>query len=94
MNKMIEVKNLKKSYKTGKAVDGVSFDVYKGEILCILGPNGAGKSTTINMLTGALGWDGGGIYADFLKGKASMMTYPLINGGWVSYRRIWQSTRI
>ena len=55
MNKMIEVKNLQKSYKTGKAVDGVSFDVYKGEILCILGPNGAGKSTTINMLTGALG---------------------------------------
>ena len=70
MNKMIEVKNLQKSYKTGKAVDGVSFDVYKGEILCILGPNGAGKSTTINMLTGALGWDGGGIYADFLKGKS------------------------
>ena len=32
MNKMIEVKNLQKSYKTGKAVDGVSFDVYKGEI--------------------------------------------------------------
>ena len=70
MNKMIEVKNLQKSYKTGKAVDGVSFDVYKGEILCILGPNGAGKSTTINMLTRALGWDGGGIYADFLKGKS------------------------
>lgn len=37
-----------------KAVDGISFDVPKGEILGFLGPNGAGKSTVIKMLTGIL----------------------------------------
>lgn len=37
---------------------------------CVYWDKRAGKSTTINMLTGALGWDGGGIYADFLKGKS------------------------
>jgi ABC-2 type transport system ATP-binding protein len=41
-------------YKTIRAVDGVSFEIQRGEILGYLGPNGAGKSTTIKMLTGVL----------------------------------------
>jgi ABC-2 type transport system ATP-binding protein len=41
-------------YKTIKAVDNISFQVEKGEILAFIGPNGAGKSTTIKMLTGIL----------------------------------------
>ncbi|MFH0929051.1 MAG: ATP-binding cassette domain-containing protein [Candidatus Aenigmatarchaeota archaeon] len=47
---IIKVENLKKHYKDTKAVDGVSFDVKKGEIFGFLGPNGAGKTTTIKML--------------------------------------------
>ena len=61
MEKVIEVKNLKKSYKSNKAVDGLSFDLYRGEILGILGPNGAGKSTTINILSTILKKDDGEI---------------------------------
>lgn len=61
---MIEVRNLAKSFGSLKAVDGVSFDVGKGETFGLLGPNGAGKSTTINMLVGALRPDGGEVRID------------------------------
>jgi len=47
---IIEVKDLTKKFKNFKAVDGVSFQVKKGEIFGFLGPNGAGKSTTIRIL--------------------------------------------
>jgi ABC-2 type transport system ATP-binding protein len=48
---MIHVENLVKTFGDVKAVDGVSFDVAKGEIFAFLGPNGAGKTTTIQLLT-------------------------------------------
>jgi ABC-2 type transport system ATP-binding protein len=47
---VIEVKNLTKKFDDITAVDGISFDVQKGEIFGFLGPNGAGKSTTIGIL--------------------------------------------
>lgn len=47
---MIKVENLTKRYGSVTAVDGISFEVGKGEILGFLGPNGAGKSTTMRML--------------------------------------------
>jgi len=55
----IEISNLVKIYGKQKAVDGISFQVGKGEIVGFLGPNGAGKSTTMKVLTGYLGQDGG-----------------------------------
>jgi ABC-2 type transport system ATP-binding protein len=48
---MIQVENLTKEYGTNRAVDQVSFNVHKGEVLGFLGPNGAGKSTTMKVLT-------------------------------------------
>lgn len=62
MNSILKVRNLEKAYKNNKALKGISFDVKEGEILCFLGPNGAGKSTTINILSTALGCDGGDIF--------------------------------
>lgn len=61
MEKVIEIKNLTKSYKNLKAVDNLSFDVYKGEILGLLGPNGSGKSTTINSILSLLKYESGSI---------------------------------
>ncbi len=58
---LLEVKGLKKSYGSLKAVDGISFQVEKGEIIGLLGPNGAGKSTTISMISTLLKPDSGEI---------------------------------
>lgn len=50
MEKIIEVRNLVKTFGDFEAVKDVSFDVYKGDVFGFLGPNGAGKSTTIRCL--------------------------------------------
>jgi ABC-2 type transport system ATP-binding protein len=50
----IVVKDLVKEYGAQRAVQSISFEVKKGEIVGFLGPNGAGKSTTLKMLTGYL----------------------------------------
>lgn len=51
---MIRVKNLKKSFGNKTALNGIDFEIEKGEIFGFLGPNGAGKTTTIKILTGKL----------------------------------------
>lgn len=52
----IELKNISKIYQAGeieiKALDKVSFEIEKGELVCILGPSGAGKTTALNILGG------------------------------------------
>lgn len=48
----IEVRDLRKSYGSLQAVDGVTFEVQTGEFFGILGPNGAGKTTTLEMIEG------------------------------------------
>ncbi|GJL57641.1 MAG: ABC transporter [Nitrospirales bacterium] len=51
---VVEVRNLSKRFQGFTAVDNISFDIKKGEILGLLGPNGAGKTTTIHMLLGLI----------------------------------------
>jgi ABC-2 type transport system ATP-binding protein len=53
-NKIIIVDGLKKFFGDVKAVNGISFDVNRGEVFGLLGPNGAGKTTTIKLLLGLL----------------------------------------
>ncbi len=57
----ISINNLTKKYGTQIAVNNISFNVAKGEIVGFLGPNGAGKSTTMKMITGYLDADAGSI---------------------------------
>jgi ABC-2 type transport system ATP-binding protein len=50
----VKVSQLVKTYQAQRAVDGVSFEAAKGEVLGFLGPNGAGKTTTMKIITGYL----------------------------------------
>lgn len=64
MAKVLEVKNVTKTYPGVVALDKVSFDVDKGEILALTGENGAGKSTVIKTIAGAVTPDSGSIVID------------------------------
>ena len=78
MKELIKVKNLSKTFKLSKkqqtiektnekvrrAVDGLSFEAYEGEIFGILGPNGAGKPTTLRMLATLIKPDSGDAFVD------------------------------
>jgi ABC-2 type transport system ATP-binding protein len=80
---LISVKNLSRYYGSFGAVQNISFDIQRGEILGFLGPNGAGKSTTMQMITGTLAPTTGQISVggydlldDPLKAKAALGYLP------------------
>ena len=79
----IELKNISKTYQMGeveiKALSDVSFEIEKGELVCILGPSGAGKTTCLNILGGMDNATSGKLIVDGreitkLKGR-TMITY-------------------
>lgn len=61
---MLSVSGLSKSYGERRAVDGVSFQVQRGQTVGLLGPNGAGKSTTVSMICGLIKADSGTVTLD------------------------------
>lgn len=75
---VIQINNLKKYYGKTKAVDGISFEIEKGEIFGFLGPNGAGKTTTIRCLL------------DFVRptsGRLSVLGYSLADANFHKSRK-------
>lgn len=60
-NPIIEMKNIYKSFQGVVALNGMSFDLYQGEVHCLVGENGAGKSTLVKVLSGAHRPDSGKI---------------------------------
>jgi ABC-2 type transport system ATP-binding protein len=63
---MLRFEGVRKSFGSVAAVDGLSLEVARGEVLGLLGPNGAGKSTTVNLAVGLLAPDGGMVSIDGL----------------------------
>ncbi len=61
---IVRVSNLTKLYDDKPVVDGITFEVFKGEVFGILGPNGAGKTTTLEMMETLRPIDGGNIVID------------------------------
>jgi len=58
---VLELRNVRVRYGAIQALDDVSIDVGKGEIVCLIGANGAGKSTVLNAISGVIGVAGGSI---------------------------------
>jgi len=61
---VLSVSGLSKSFGERRAVDGVSFQVQRGQTVGLLGPNGAGKSTTVSMICGLISADSGSVTLD------------------------------
>jgi ABC-2 type transport system ATP-binding protein len=61
---VLSVSGLSKSFGERRAVDGVSFQVQRGQTVGLLGPNGAGKSTTVSMICGLIKADAGSVTLD------------------------------
>lgn len=89
--KVLSVRNLRKEYhrkgETFVAVDGISFDLRRGEILGLLGSNGAGKTTTIHMLLSTLKPTSGSISyfgKDFFKHRSEILSHVAFASTYVS----------
>ncbi|MEM4947346.1 MAG: ABC transporter ATP-binding protein [Thermosphaera sp.] len=93
--KILEVQDIRKTYEGHvKAVDGISFNVYEGEIYGLIGPNGAGKTTSLRIIAGLIKPDSGRVLVEgvnihegrkvsekligYLPEEAN--TYPLLTG--------------
>ena len=61
---LLEVRGLQKSYRRRKVVNGVDYEVDRGEVVGLLGPNGAGKTTSFRMTIGLINADGGRVTFD------------------------------
>ncbi len=78
--KLLVVENLEVSYGSIEAVKGISFDVYKGEVVTILGANGAGKTTTLRTISGLIKSKSGSIkYKNFE--LTSMSAHKIVSLG-------------
>ncbi|MEJ7644722.1 MAG: ATP-binding cassette domain-containing protein [Chryseolinea sp.] len=68
---MLKAINLTKNYNGHVALNGVSFEVNRGEVFCLLGQNGAGKTTTINIFLGFIEASGGNALINDVEVKAN-----------------------
>jgi ABC-type uncharacterized transport system ATPase subunit len=73
MEKVVEMKNIRKTFLNNVANDNIDFSVYKGEIVSLLGENGAGKTTLMKILYGMYSKDSGEI---LVKGKVVEIKSP------------------
>lgn len=72
--KLLDMKNISKTFGNVQALKGVSLDLYAGEVLALIGENGAGKSTLMNILSGSLQPTEGEIY---LNGEKVVVPDPI-----------------
>jgi branched-chain amino acid transport system ATP-binding protein len=79
--KLLEVKDLVVNYGSIQAIKGISFDIYKGEIVSILGANGAGKSTTLRTISGLIKAKSGQIIYDDIADLTRVPAHKIVRHG-------------
>ena len=83
---VLQVRDIVKTYGGVTALDGVSFDLYPGEVHCLAGENGCGKSTLIKIISGAERPDAGEIVIDDVAHRAMNTTAAIMSGIQVIYQ--------
>ena len=87
---ILEVKNLSISFAGIKAVQHLSFQIERGEILALIGPNGSGKSTTVNMIAGNYIQDEGEV---IFEGRNVPKSLSIARRSWLGLGRTFQTPR-
>lgn len=86
---IIEFKGVTKDFGTGKVLDGLSFSVRKGEIVCITGPSGTGKSVTLKHIVGLIEPDAGEIALN-----TSKIGYLFQSGALLAWLTVWENVAL
>lgn len=98
--KVVEVNNLRKEFNGVYAIDGLSFNVFEGEILGMLGPNGAGKTTAIQIMLGLITPSSGTVRLfgmDFEKNRIKVLQRCNFSSAYVSLPhnlRVWENLTV
>lgn len=92
--KIMELRNVYKSFGGVKAINDLSFEIYEGEILGLIGPNGCGKSTSVNLMTGVYTQDKGDIIYHMADGhQVSLKDQPVTNRARIGMGRTFQTPK-
>jgi ABC-type branched-subunit amino acid transport system ATPase component len=90
VGKLLQIKNLDKSFGGVHAINHLSFDVEEGEILGLIGPNGSGKSTCVNLITGVYIQDSGEMV---FQGKYNLKKQTVPDRAFLGLGRTFQSPK-
>ena len=87
--KVIEFRNVVKRFGEAAVLDGLSFDVEKGEILAVIGPSGTGKSVTLKHVVGLLEPDEGEVVV-----KTDRIGYLFQSGALLAWKTVWENVAL
>ena len=87
--KIIEFRNVTKDFGTGKVLDGLTFSVNRGEVVCITGPSGTGKSVTLKHIVGLIEPDSGEIEL-----KTDRIGYLFQSGALLAWLTVWENVAL
>ena len=87
--KIIEFRNVTKDFGTGKVLDGLTFSVNRGEVVCITGPSGTGKSVTLKHIVGLVEPDSGEIEL-----RTERIGYLFQSGALLAWLTVWENVAL